>query len=433
MSLDFDNKSVFEYMYSGCFGLEKESLRVDTEGFLSHTAHPFEGDVNIDRDFCENQIEIVTDVCHSTEELFDEISRLHNKVVTRLDGLESGRELLWCFSNPPYVKDEEDIPVASFHGMLKSKELYRNYLAQKYGKRKMLYSGIYYNFSFSDELIDKGFAVSGEKSLRKYKDGLYLSLAQRVLQYSWLIVYLTAASPVIDGSFLKDNMMNTDAVTPYSSARCSKIGYWNDFVPVLEYDSLESYINSIKKYVDNGRLRSASELYYPVRLKPKGDNSIENLLETGVNHIELRMLDLDPLSPVGIKKEDLYFLHLLILYLSSLEDIALDEDGQRAAVSNSKSGAEFDDENTSIAFYGSRIPLKDAAKQELDKLYSFYEKYGTAKELSLIEYQMEKLRDKNKRYAQIIKENYGTGYVIKGLELCRKYADDLKKGAVMNV
>ena len=66
---------------------------------------------------------------------WDAMSKIY--AVTTLLSLDSGKELMWPFSNPPYVLGENDIPIAVFHGKLKGKELYREYLAAKYGKHKM--------------------------------------------------------------------------------------------------------------------------------------------------------------------------------------------------------------------------------------------------------------------------------------------------------
>ena len=55
MSFDFDNTNIKKNVFKGFFGIEKESLRVDERGYLSHTRHPFVNNPNIDRDFCENQ------------------------------------------------------------------------------------------------------------------------------------------------------------------------------------------------------------------------------------------------------------------------------------------------------------------------------------------------------------------------------------------
>ena len=42
--------------YKGKFGLERETLRVDINGRLAQTPHPFTEDGNITRDFCENLV-----------------------------------------------------------------------------------------------------------------------------------------------------------------------------------------------------------------------------------------------------------------------------------------------------------------------------------------------------------------------------------------
>lgn len=84
-------------MYKGSFGIEKESLRINKDGFLAHTKHPFYNNPYIDRDFCENQIEIVTDICHSTNAVYTKLTELHNTVVNSLNCLDSGREFLWLF------------------------------------------------------------------------------------------------------------------------------------------------------------------------------------------------------------------------------------------------------------------------------------------------------------------------------------------------
>ncbi len=250
-----------------------------------------------------------------------------------------------------------------------------------------------------------------------------LELAKKMTKYSWLIVYLTAASPIMDGSFFDDSAIGKDVITPFSSARCSEIGYWNEFIPILNYDSLESYVADIQKYIADGLLKSASELYYPIRLKPHGANSIENLEKAGVNHIELRMLDLNPLSPVGIFKEDIDFLHMLILYLTSLKDENFSESEQICAIKNIKQASKYDDENTLISFDSEKIPVKSAALNVLCDMQKFFEKYNQEKALNIIDYQKNKICDKSKRYVEIIRKSYSKNYVENGIHLSLKYAD----------
>ena len=101
--LHIENNDVRKLLYQGCFGLEKESLRITPEGFLSHTPHPFPDDPHIVRDFCENQTEINTSVHHSAEGVVRELSERTEQIQKTLAELPEA-ELLWPFSNPPYIR-----------------------------------------------------------------------------------------------------------------------------------------------------------------------------------------------------------------------------------------------------------------------------------------------------------------------------------------
>lgn len=428
MSIDFWNPSVRIHMSEGNFGLEKESLRVTPEGFLAHTKHPFPDNPNMDRDFCENQTELITEVAKSTEEVWEKLAMLQKKAVNTLLTLETGRELMWPFSNPPYVKGEQDIPIAEFHGINKGKELYREYLAGKYGKRKMLFSGIHFNFSFSEAFLQAAYEQSGFAGLQEYKNSIYMELAKKVVRYSWLIVYLTAASPVMDGSFFCENDIGKDVLNNLASPRCSKNGYWNDFDPILEYTTLQDYVASIEEYVEQGQLKEASELYCPVRLKPRGVNTLAHLKETGVDHIELRMLDLNPLEPVGISKEDLKFIHLLILYLMSLEDGDFRPFEQIMAMKNVKRAAKYDEQDIQIETgWDSSLPVREAAGQILASMKKFFEELNLPGAAEAVAFQEKKVSDPEERYAVKIKNRFYGDYVKRGIELARQYADELKE------
>ena len=407
--LNFTNETIKQQLYRGSFGLERETLRVNAGGFLAHTKDPFEKDPNITKDFCENQIEIVTQVADSPESIVQELRKWHDSVADRLLHLETGPEYIWPFSNPPFIYGEEDIPIAEFGEALRQKSIYRQYLAAKYGKKKMLFSGIHCNYSFSEELLAEGYRESVCPSLQAYKNDLYLELAKRLTQYSWLLVYLMAASPVTDDSFLDYATVGSR----YASARCSELGYWNDFTPVLSYDSLEDYVARIQTYVDEGRLLSASELYYPIRLKPKGENSLNNLLAGGVNHIELRMLDVNPLTPVGIFTEDVSFIQLLIVYLLSLEEGDFDDEtAQIAAIGKMKETAKF---NVDMA-------LRQEALEVLKGMQDFYVSLSAPAEvLSVLSYQRDKIVTPGKRYADILRERFEHDYTQKGLALAKSY------------
>ncbi|MCD8356445.1 MAG: hypothetical protein LUE11_07745 [Clostridia bacterium] len=426
MSFDFQNADLRSYMFDGHFGLEKESLRVTQDGFLSHTGHPFPNDSNIDRDFCENQTELITEVADSVEEAWSQLAQLHTKAVRKLKYLETGREILWPFSNPPYVKGEKDILIAAFQGKLHGKEQYREYLAQKYGKKKMLFSGIHFNFSFSDELLQTGFSSSGGDNFRAYKDTIYMELAKKVTRYSWLIVYLTAASSVFDGSFFRDDAIGKTINKNYASARCSEIGYWNVFFPLLDYKNLQVYTQSIHDYIDAGQLREASELYYPVRLKPKGENSLRNLEQSGVNHLEVRTLDLNPLTSYGIELADLQFIHLLMLYLMSLDDQPFEDFEQKIAIQNVKRAAQYQEDSIQIETgWNTAMPVRDAAMQTLEAMYQFYKDTGKTELLQIIEIQRRKLTQPEGRYAVQVRKRFGQNFVQQGVALAEAYAAEI--------
>ena len=97
MSFKFDDPKIKEYMMKGHFGLEKESLRVTPEGYLAHTRHPFMDNPNMERDFCENQTELITGVADSVEEVWQQLAGLQKKAVKTLLKLKSGKEFLWPF------------------------------------------------------------------------------------------------------------------------------------------------------------------------------------------------------------------------------------------------------------------------------------------------------------------------------------------------
>ncbi len=413
MSWDFSDVALRQHIARAEFGLEKESLRVTPDGLLAKTSHPFTQS-NVDRDFCENQVEMITAVHSDVKELFKELREIHSAVNREL---KKCGELLWPFSNPPIVRSSDDITIAHFEGELKEREDYRRYLAEKYGKTKMLYSGIHFNFSFSPEVLLAAFQNAGQTDYRSFKDRVYIELGRKLLGYIWLIVYLTAASPLSDQSFLRLSGLKQADGYRYASFRCSGVGYWNDFLPILDFSDIESYVKSIRGYIENGLLYAASELYYPLRLKPAGKNSLGALSENGVNHVELRCLDVNPLSPVGLFEEDIRFLHLLMLYLMSRPDVIPTEFDQRTAIENSKTAALFNDAENRIEWCGRLISVKAAAEKTLDEIEYFSAEYAPDF-LPDVAFQRKKLT--GKRYAEQIRERF-TDYISDGLRLAKQY------------
>ena len=392
----------------GGFGLEEENQRVTPEGFLSNTPHPFGNDPHMDRDFCESQLEIITGVSSCPEDVVRELGAHRKKAAEILSSLPGGREYLWPFSNPPYLRSMDDIQIARFEGELSDKTKYREYLAEKYGKRLESLCGIHFNYSYPEKYIDF------LKQNHTDPDQIYLNLAEKILAHAWLIVALTAASPVYDLSFLYPGRTGITKKGTYSSVRCSEKGYWNTFEPVLDFTDINSFIETMEYYVSEGRLYSTAELYYPVRLKPRGNNSLD-ALKNGINHIELRMIDVNPLFREGINVKDVEFLTVLIAYLTGIPKIDLSVWQQRQCIRNMKRAAHYPLEDVQISLQNYRtIPLTEGALLVLNDMEKSLGK------LEIIEYQRQKILDPSKRYTTRIIRQYGKDYVRTGLETARK-------------
>ena len=421
--LDYRDHYIHEHMYEGLTGLELESQRIDQNGNLAHTPHPFPGDKYIDRDFGEAQTEISAGVADTVEGALDimhgELTKLHRR-------LKENGELLWPFSNPPVIKDEEDIVIAQYSGEKQSSYDYRVYLAEKYGRYKMTYSGIHYNYSFSDDILKRGAELAGAEDFAEYKNRFYLDLAERVLEYSWVPVALMAASPVADGSLFDKRCARESSFTGFATLRCSDFGYWNTFVPSISYENIRSHVHSMQIYVERGLLIAARELYYPVRLKPPGAYTVEALAEKGVEHIELRMIDVNPYAQDEMDIRDLRFLQLFLIWLSSLPHRHLDENEQMQAIYNHKASAQYSWSIARIALPGKTpVTLEQGITEVLDEMSVFFN--GEAKAQADIDYQKNKLKNKELRYAHQVRRDYRDHYIEKGLRRAKEIQDSFTK------
>ncbi|MGN0465106.1 MAG: hypothetical protein ACI4F9_01995 [Lachnospiraceae bacterium] len=430
-----ENEYIKKHILDGHFGLEKESLRVLENGMFSHTPHPFPEDKHIVKDFCENQTEINTSVHTSIKEAIEELEFHSHRIYLKLKNLPQ-REYLWPFSNPPYIENEKDIPVAIFEGNYGSKTIYRDYLSDKYGRYKMTFSGIHVNFSFSEELLkinyeekkktirqSQNMEDSIEEDYQTYKNQLYLNLAKKMAMYGWILVAVTAASPIMDSSFVEKGIYNGDIFTGMASVRCSEMGYWNDFTPIFDYENIHAYVDGIQKYVNSGLLRSPSELYYPIRLKPRGENNLDTLREQGVDHIELRMFDLNPLVESGVEEKDILFAQLLMVWLLSTSHQTFTQKEQIQAVQNFKNAARYDLKTVKIlSSDGENYSVAKSAIGVIDKMRKFYKNLGLPVQ-DILEFEYDKFVHPENRYAWKIREQFQEGYVKKALKLAKERQD----------
>ncbi len=376
--LDVRDPTIRPFALEGNFGLEREALRVTADGRMARTPHPFPADhPRIVRDFCENQTEINTRVHSTAAAAVAELASVNQMLVRHIAG--SG-ETLWTNSNPPPIADEDEIVPARFTGALSGKSAYRDYLARKYGKHLMAYCGIHVNFSFGERLVEAAWKNAhsprpvprpSSPAPRDFRDGLYLHVAAQCVKWGWAIVALTAASPA----------------GPYASVRGSERGYWNRFVPILDFSSVKAYAKSIAQYVQDGLLVAPSEFYYPVRLKPRGPNSLLALEERGIDHIEIRCVDLNPLTGGLVDVRDVEFVHLFMLWCAAQKRETLSAAQQKAAVGLFKAAARLDFDWTAVG-------------ELLERMGEFFAGWPASVQ-RVLAFEAEKTRAPEKRYARM--------------------------------
>ena len=80
----------------------------------------------------------------------------------------------------------------------------------------------------------------------------------------------------------------------------------------------------------------------PIRLKPRGPNNLLSLVENGIDHIEVRCVDLNPLTGGLVDVRDVEFIHLFFLWCASQEREALTAERQSESVAAFKAAARLD-------------------------------------------------------------------------------------------
>ncbi len=414
--LDVRQTRLRPHALEGNFGLEREALRVTSDGRMAHTPHPFPDSQRIVRDFCENQTEINTGVHPSAGAAVAELNALNAEMLRTLDG----RECLWPFSNPPFIEDETDVVPAKFDGGQAAKGAYRNYLSAKYGRYLMTFCGIHVNFSLGETLLS---AAAGVEDERAFRDRLYLHVAEQLMLWGWVLVPLTAASPLLDASYLHRGMKGGEEFLGLASVRCSEFGYWNHFTPVNDYSSVDAYANAIREYVRRGYIAAPSELYFPVRLKPHGANKLTSLVERGIDHIEVRCVDLNPLVGGLVDDRDVLFIQLLMLWCASRPVAHLSGGNQLQAVRNFKNAARYDIDIPDIVLPdGVAGSVRRIGLSLLSEMRRFFADFP--QEIAdVIDFEYGKLEVDGNRYAVKVKERFGGTFAEKGLSWAKELSE----------
>ncbi|MFB9770188.1 glutamate--cysteine ligase [Lactiplantibacillus modestisalitolerans] len=282
------------------FGLEREGQRVTLAGQLATTTTPpalVAAAPRIQRDFAETQLELVTPVTTSPQAAVAELARLHRLVAQALPA----NELVWPLSMPPVLPAEANgIQLAR---LTPTEVAYRQGLAQRYGRRRQMLSGLHVNVSLARPVVTALWAAAGQPlTRREFQNQLYLHVAQNYLHYRWLATYLFGCSPQSWPNYFTHTPAPSQAVR---SLRNSPYGYENDATVTVSYASLDQYVADIQHWVRVGALSAAKEFYGHVRLRTTPDSDIR---QTGISHLEIRHFDLNPFAVTGVSDLQLTWL-----------------------------------------------------------------------------------------------------------------------------
>lgn len=421
----FSNKEIL----SGNFGIERETLRVDKEGYLAKSEHPGEfGDKAcnpyITTDFSESQIEVITPAFSDVQKSYEFTRALYDIVA-----MEVGDEYLWPESMPCIIPEDKDIPVAKFKNHSKEAQEYREKLLLKYGGKKQLISGIHYNFSFDESIIERLYENTQKVlTYKEFKNSIYLKVARNYLRYRWLIVYLFGAAPIVHESFidsckcpLKEINHNEYSSFGAISHRSGKCGYKNKVDLFPNYDSVEKYLESINGYINDGLIDSHKELYSQVRLKPSNiKNFKESLLNDGIKYLEYRTIDINPFEKGGISLDDLKFLQVFNIYLLTKEESNY-EKWQEEALENQQSIAVHGIDNIELKQDGNSINRVDFGLKILKEVMFINNELNLGFE-DIIKNMINKIEDSKLTYSYRITEKIKEeGYINTFLNLAKKY------------
>ena len=332
-------------------GIERETLRVTPEGAISQRSHPkMLGSTlthpQITTDYSEALLEFITD---PFPRINDVLEQLHNTHVFTARNLEAD-EVLWATSMPCRLGEDSNIPIAQYgsanSGRMKS--IYRRGLGLRYGRKMQAIAGIHFNFSVPDAVWS--LLRNQDQShicLQDYKTEGYMGLTRNFRRWFWILLYLMGASPALSRCFVdgRDHQLqplgDDDLYLPHAtSLRMGSLGYQSSAQDDLYvcYDSVQSYINSLKRalmeeyppysklglqdkqgeyhQLSGSVLQIENEFYSTIRPKQttrSGETQLKALSERGIEYIEVRCVDINPFSALGITEEQIDFLELFLL------------------------------------------------------------------------------------------------------------------------
>ncbi|GJL82227.1 MAG: glutamate--cysteine ligase [marine bacterium B5-7] len=324
-------------------GLEKESLRVGLDGVIAATPHPHAlgsalSHSSITTDYSEALLEFITPVHDDIDSMLEFLADLHIFTYHNL-----GDEILWTNSMPCILQGDSSIPIADFGtsntGFMK--HVYRRGLGNRYGRLMQTIAGIHYNFSLPDHFFNSSDNNGGSASVR------YFDLLRNFHRHCWLVLYLFGSAPAVCRSFVKGR---DHTLTPFgknslylphgTTLRMSRLGYQNSAQSDIHVctNSVEDYVRTLRaateqnyppyerigvvvddeyQQLNTNILQIENEFYSVIRPK-RTINPMEKpttaLASRGVEYIEVRIMDLNPFTPIGIDADTIRFLDAFLVY-----------------------------------------------------------------------------------------------------------------------
>ncbi len=351
-------------------GIEKEALRVTPQGRLAQRPHPTTlGSAlthpHITTDYSESLLEFITPAGEHIGETLGFLEQLHRYTATQL-----ADERLWPASMPCALQGNDSVPIAEY-GTSRSgrmKHTYRRGLDVRYGRIMQSIAGIHFNFSLPDSFW-QGYRqlLGSQDSLADFRSAQYFALIRNFRRYGWLLLYLFGASPALSRSFMDGRphqlaSLGTDTLyLPHAtSLRMSGLGYQNDAQASLHIstNSLTEYSRDLTRALNtphapytrigvevNGEVRQLNDNilqieneYYsdirPKRVTHAGETPLQAMADRGVEYIEVRNLDINPLLPLGIDDTQVRFLDTFLLFCLLQDSPEIGEQEQRRLARN---------------------------------------------------------------------------------------------------
>jgi glutamate--cysteine ligase len=346
-------------------GVEREALRINPNGTLAQTPHPKPlGSAlthdSITTDFSESLLEFITPPENSAAKTISQLKDIHKFVINNI-----GDEQIWPLSMPCFIDEEADIPIAYFgeSNVGKMKRVYRIGLKNRYGSMMQAIAGVHFNFSLPDSFWKLWAELNGDA----YSD--YFGLIRNYRRLCWLIPYLYGASPALCGSFLKGKQHalpfkkvgKGTVYMPYATClRMSDLGYTSAEQSSLKicYNQLDNYVKLLRDAMNTPSSRFSqfaageegnyqqlsrniiqieNELYSPIRPKQPTqsmEKPTDALVRRGISYIEVRALDVNPFSAIGISQTQFDFLDVFLVSCLLMPSPELDETQLKEAKEN---------------------------------------------------------------------------------------------------